>query len=331
VGSARVLPRVAPAHPPVHERPSWRRDARRRDDLPVARGRAHGAILVGTASWTDKSLVQSGWYPEGCTSAEDRLRHYASHFPLVEVDSTYYFPPRPAMARAWVLRTPEHFTFDVKAFSLLTQHPTNPDALPEGAAPAGKKRVYLKDIAAAAVDEVWDRFLSALDPLHRAGKLGALLFQFPPWFSLKGANKSYVAECARRAEPFDICVEFRHPSWTRQENVDESVELLQTNGVAFVAVDMPARVKGAIPPVTPVTSKELAVVRLHGRNRRGFEERSFQGLIEYRYTKAQLQAWVPKLRRLATQVERVHVVFRNAHEDFAVRNAAELQRLLAAG
>ena len=288
-------------------------------------------ILVGTASWADNSLVRSGWYPEGCRSAEDRLRHYASQFPLVEVDSTYYFPPRPDVVRAWVARTPEAFTFDVKAFSLLTQHPTNPDALPEGGAPAGKKRVYLKDVDAGVVDEVWDRFLSALQPLRRAGKLGALLFQFPPWFILKGANKTYVLECARRAEPFRICVEFRHPTWTAEENVDETTELLERAGIAYVIVDMPQRMKGSIPAITVVTSKQLAVVRLHGRNRQGFEAKSFQGLTDYRYTPAQLEAWVSKLRDLREGAEAVHVVFRNAHADYAVRNAAELLRLLGAG
>ena len=287
-------------------------------------------ILVGTASWTDKSLVRSGWYPDGCSSAEDRLRYYASQFRLVEVDSTYYFPPRPDVVRAWVARTPDAFTFDVKAFSLLTQHPTNPEALPEGGAPAGKKRVYLKDVDADVVDEVWDRFLSALRPLRRAGKLGALLFQFPPWFVLKRANKEYLLECAQRAKPSPVCVEFRHPSWTTEDNLDETTDLLERGGIAYVIVDMPQRLKGSIPTVPLVTSKDLAVVRFHGRNRQGFEARSFQGLIEYRYTRAQLKAWVPKLRALSQQADAVHVVFRNAHADHAVRNAAELQRLLDA-
>jgi uncharacterized protein YecE (DUF72 family) len=257
------------------------------------------------------------------------LRYYASQFPLVEVDSTYYFPPRPDVVHAWEARTPEDFTFDVKAFSLLTQHPTNPDALPEGGAPEGKARVYLKDVEPDVVDEVWDRFLSAFQPLRRAGKLGALLFQFPPWFILNGANKTYVLECARRAEPFRICVEFRNPMWTAEENVEETSALLERAGVAYVIVDMPQELKGAIPAVAMVTSKQLAVVRLHGRNRQGFEAKSFQGLTEYRYTRAELEAWASKLQALREQVEVVHVVFRNAHADYAVRNAAELQRLLA--
>ena len=83
-----------------------------------------GEIRVGTASWTDKTLLESGWYPPGANTAEERLQHYAAHFPLVEVDSTYYFPPTEQNAKLWVERTPPRFTFNVKAFSLLTQHPT---------------------------------------------------------------------------------------------------------------------------------------------------------------------------------------------------------------
>ena len=78
-----------------------------------------GEILVGTASWTDKSLLKSGWYPSGASSAEDRLRFYAEQFPLVEVDSTYYFPPSEKNSELWAERTPKDFTFNVKAFSLL--------------------------------------------------------------------------------------------------------------------------------------------------------------------------------------------------------------------
>src|SRR5687767_14603016 len=131
-------------------------------------------ILIGTASWTDKSLLASGWYPAGASSAEERLRFYASHFPLVEVDSTYYFPPSEKNSELWVERTPVDFTFNIKMFSLLTKHPTKPEALyKDMSKPEGKKSIYIDDLDAAAVDEVWDRFLSALAPLERAGKLGA--------------------------------------------------------------------------------------------------------------------------------------------------------------
>jgi hypothetical protein len=88
-----------------------------------------GDILVGTASWTDKTLLETGWYPPDVKKAEERLKFYASRFPLVEVDSTYYSPPAERTVGYWRDRTPPGFTFNIKAFSLLTQHPTQPAAL----------------------------------------------------------------------------------------------------------------------------------------------------------------------------------------------------------
>ncbi len=89
-----------------------------------------GKILVGTCSWTDPALVSSGWYPPGLRDAEGRLRHYAARFPVVEVDATYYSLPSARNSTLWTERTPDGFRFDVKACSLLTAHPTTPNALP---------------------------------------------------------------------------------------------------------------------------------------------------------------------------------------------------------
>jgi uncharacterized protein YecE (DUF72 family) len=190
-----------------------------------------GSVLIGTASWTDKSLLASGWYPPGVNSAEERLRFYAEQFPLVEVDSTYYFPPSEENSVRWVERTPRDFTFNIKAFSLLTKHPTRPDALYKDLdVPRDKKSLYVDDVDAAIVDEVWDRFLSALMPLHEGGKLGVLLFQFPPWFVIGKDSKSYVLECARRADPLRICVEFRHKSWLSDDNRAETLDFLEGHG-----------------------------------------------------------------------------------------------------
>jgi uncharacterized protein YecE (DUF72 family) len=88
------------------------------------------SLLVGTASWTDKTLIASGrFYPKQATSAEARLRYYASQFPLVEVDSSYYAMPAPATAQLWAERTPEGFVMNVKAFRLFTGHQTSPTVL----------------------------------------------------------------------------------------------------------------------------------------------------------------------------------------------------------
>src|SRR5260370_32121931 len=148
-----------------------------------------GQIRVGTASSTDRTLIESGWYPPEANTPEKRLRFYARQFPLVEVDATYYALPAEQTARAWAMRTPADFTFNVKAFSLFTQHPTPVKALPadlrEAAGKAGKERVYLKDVDPALPETAWDPFLAALGPLRGAGQPGArkpcaVLLQFPP-------------------------------------------------------------------------------------------------------------------------------------------------------
>lgn len=288
-----------------------------------------GDILVGTASWTDRSLIKSGWYPPGVNSAEARLEHYASRFPLVEVDSTYYFPPVADMARRWTERTPDHFVFNIKAFSLFTQHPTMAEAIPRDLPrPADKKRLYPKDLEPGVVDEMWARFCSALDPLHRAGKLGALLFQFPPWFTLKSSNKRYILDCVQRARPLRICVEFRNQSWLHEDNRAETIDLLEGYDIAYVCVDMPQGFRSSVPPVVLATS-DLGVVRFHGRNEAEWESGSVQRRFAYRYTEAELEDWVPRLRQLSGQTSLTQVLMNNCHDDWAQRNGEELSRLLA--
>lgn len=287
-----------------------------------------GPVLVGTASWTDKSLLRSGWYPEGVSSAAERLQYYASRFPLVEVDSTYYFPPSEKNAELWVERTPPHFVFNLKAFSLLTQHPTRAEALPkELDLPADKARLYPGDLAPEVVDEVWDRFLSALEPLWRAGKLGAILFQFPPWFTIARKNKQYVLECARRAAPLPICVEFRNNTWISEDNRAETLEFLEGYGLPYVCVDMPQGFKSSVPPVVAATA-DLAVVRFHGHNREEWESGSVQRRFRYLYSEGELAQWVPRVAALAEEASTTHALMNNCYEDYAQRNAQDLMRLL---
>jgi uncharacterized protein YecE (DUF72 family) len=288
-----------------------------------------GKVLVGTASWTDRSLLRSGWYPKGADSAEARLKHYASRFPLVEVDSTYYFLPSEATARLWAERTPEGFTFNVKAFSLLTQHPTKPKALADIELPEGKQTVYLGDLDAASVDEVWSRFKASIEPLRRAKKLGALLFQFPPWFTVGRKNREYILECAKRAAPIPICVELRNKTWMSERNRDHTLEFLEGHGLAYVAVDMPQGFVSSIPPVLAATA-DLAVVRFHGHNDAEWESGSVQRRFKYLYSRPELEQWATRITGLAEKAERTHVLMNNCFRDYAQRNASELGALLRA-
>jgi uncharacterized protein YecE (DUF72 family) len=286
-----------------------------------------GDILVGTASWTDKSLLKSGWYPKGADSADERLRYYSSQFPLVEVDSTYYFPPSEKNSELWVERTPKGFTFNIKAFSLLTQHPTKTEAIYKDLDVPDKRNVYAKDLKAEVLDEVWDRFLSALQPLHDAGKLGALLFQFPPWFIIGRKNRDYILECAKRSAPVPILVEFRHKSWLSDRNRDETLEFLEGHGLAYVCVDMPQGFKSSVPPVVAATA-DLAAIRFHGHNDAEWESGSVQRRFKYLYSDKELRRWAPKVHDLAAEAKTTHVLMNNCYRDYAQRNATELAQLL---
>jgi uncharacterized protein YecE (DUF72 family) len=285
-------------------------------------------IRVGTASWTDKTLLASGWYPADVQSAQERLAYYAKRFPLVEVDSTYYTPPNERNSDLWVARTPDHFTFNIKAFSLLTQHPTKPTALYKDLRPEGvTKNLYLKDVDESTVDAVWERFVAALEPLHAAGKLGAVLFQFPQWFPIGRKNKHYILECKRRCEPYRICVEFRNKTWLSEDNQAETLDFLTSYGLPYVCVDMPQGHPSSVPPVVAATA-DLAVVRFHGHSDK-WTSRDIYERFGYRYSQEELRTWAPKIAELSTQAQETHALMNNCYSNYAQTNAQELQDLLS--
>ncbi|GAA3749786.1 uncharacterized protein YecE (DUF72 family) [Spinactinospora alkalitolerans] len=291
-----------------------------------------GDILIGTASWTDSSLVESGWYPDDATTPAQRLGYYASRFPVVEVDATYYHPPSERTAQLWVERTPDDFTFNIKAFSLFTHHPTRPSALPvelrARANETANKRgnLYLRDADPTLVDDMWDRFLSALRPLRRSGKLGAVLLQFPQWFPIGEENRRHILDCRDRCAPVRVCVEFRNSTWMNEENREETLRFLVDHDLPYVCVDMPQGHASSVPPVAAVTS-DLAVVRFHGRSRH-WESGDKRARFGYRYSDAELREWVPRLRHLAAEADSTHVLMNNCLRDYAQRNAARLTELL---
>ena len=291
-----------------------------------------GEIRVGTASWTDRTLLDSGWYPPEADTPDKRLRYYASQFPLVEVDATYYALPAEQTAAAWVARTPREFTFNIKAFSLFTQHPTRVAALPkdlrESVAESGKERVYLKDVDPGVTDEAWERFFAALEPLRDAGKLGAILLQFPPWFPISRARKDYILSCAQRAAPRQVCIEFRNPTWMTEDNQAETLEFLAANKLPYVCVDMPQGYKDSIPPVLAATA-DLAVLRLHGHSDK-WTSKDIHERFGYDYSDAELKEWAPKISGLAEDAQVTHVLFNNCCGDNAQRNARQLAGLLEA-
>jgi uncharacterized protein YecE (DUF72 family) len=289
-------------------------------------------IRVGTASWTDKTLIDAGWYPPEANNAEKRLRYYTRQFPLVEVDSSYYALPAEQTAAAWAHRSPKGFTFNIKAFSLFTQHPTRVAALPKDLRPAvekvagGKPNVYLKDVDPAVTNEAWERFLTALEPLRQTGRLGVILFQFPQWFVIGRARKEYILFVAERVAPRQVCIEFRNKTWMSEDNREETLKFLSDHQLPYVCVDEPQGYPSSVPPVLAATAP-LAVVRMHGHSGK-WDSRNIQEKFRYRYPEKELKEWAPKVRALAADADTTHVLFNNCYADDAQVNARQLADLL---
>jgi len=290
-------------------------------------------ILVGTASWTDKSLIESGkFYPPTAKDAESRLRYYASQFPMVEVDSSYYAIPVPATAQFWAERTPDHFVFNVKAFRLFTGHHTLPQVLPKDiqqalAVPANKN-IYYRDVPEDIREELWRRFFEALEPLRRAGKLGAIHFQFAPWLTSGGASRKHVEHCADVMQGRGLmAVEFRNISWWTDKNRESTLAFERERQLVNVIVDGPQGFASSVPAVWEVTSPDLAIVRMHGRNAETWEKKGLKASSDrfnYDYRDVELKEIAGKIKNLSRQVPVVQAILNNNYQDQGQRNARTL-------
>jgi uncharacterized protein YecE (DUF72 family) len=296
-------------------------------------------IRVGTASWTDKTLIDCGrFYPPGVTSAEARLRHYASLYSMVEVDSSYYAMPMPATTALWAQRTPEGFRMNVKAFRLFTDHPAAPKVLPPDVrealprALAQAPRLSVPELPGELVELLWQRFREALLPLIDAGRLGLVHFQFAPWVRSGEAGRALAEEAAARLAPVPISVEFRHRSWFADAAATRStLDLLRGLGAAHTVVDGPSGFSNSVPAVWEATTERFALVRLHGRNARTWNIRgavSASDRFNYDYPEPELAALAPAIVTLADSALETHVVFNNNMEDQGQRNARTLTDLL---
>jgi uncharacterized protein YecE (DUF72 family) len=295
-------------------------------------------VRCGIAGWIDKELIGSRlFYPPGVTSSEERLQFYASQFPLVEVDSSYYGMPAKKNSELWIARTPLSFRFDVKSFALFTQHPTNPKSLPPEIRediPAdllSKRNIYQDQLPPEVVDAAWDAFRDALEPLRAASRLGAVFFQFPPWFYPSTKSLAYVEQCQERMFGFEIAVEFRRPSWLDDRHRDGTLAFLRARDIPYVTVDTPQGLDTSLPPLAETTSRRLAVVRLHGRNRQTWNQKGAPPSVRYRhnYSDAELEEWVPRILAMEKEAEEVHAIMNNNYSNWSVANAKRLAELLA--
>ena len=349
---ARPRPRLRPPPEPLRHQPAADLDPVHDPGPEAARARAEavetaavepivlpegGTIRIGTASWTDPTMIAPGvFYPPDADTAEERLQFYASRFPVVEVDATYYALPSPRTSGLWVERTPPDFVFDIKAFGLLTGQPTETRRLPKAlraelpAELAEKPRIYAKDLPRELLDAAWQLFREGLEPLVESGQLGAVFLQYPRWFYTSSENREAILAARERLDDLPIAVEFRNASWFNERNVERTLRFLEDHRIPLVVVDEPQGFRSSVPPVVATTSPDLAVVRFHGHRAATWEKPGVPPVEKFRYlyTPDELGEWVPRLRQIARQARETHVLMNNCYANYGSTNARELADLL---
>jgi uncharacterized protein YecE (DUF72 family) len=264
------------------------------------------SIRIGIGSWADDDYRGVLYPPK--LPAKDRLRHYATIFDHVEVNSTYYGAPKPDTVKKWIGETPAGFLFDIKLHRVFSQSPRS-------AQPTEGKRDLL------------GYTLERLEPLIAAKKLGVFLLLLTDRF---GPAKHSLAELdvlAERLSPFRLAVELRDPAWVAGKTKTATLKAFREQGLTLVNVDMP-RGPEFFPVLDEVTQPALAYLRLHGRNRAGYlkggsaAEQHF-----YNYKKAELDELAGRIRKIARKAAEVRVVCNNHAKDFAPRAALALRFL----
>lgn len=264
-------------------------------------------IRSGTCAWAD----HQHFYPRSLRPSE-RLRYYARRFSVVEVDCTYYGLPRPAVVSAWSEAVADDFIFHVKAFRDMTLHDRSEPNL------AQKERHF------AALDEL-------LQPLRNRRVMGAVLFQYPPWFYKKSSHMAYVAACREYFQTDLVAIEFRNRTWWHGKERDDTLQFLTALQAVHVVSDEPQVGDGCVPLVSEVTDSRLAIVRFHGRNAATWATPGLSSSAErfnYLYSREELNELVPMVRSMAARVAETHLLMNNNFGDYAVRNAAEWQEIL---
>jgi uncharacterized protein YecE (DUF72 family) len=264
-------------------------------------------VRLGTCSWADEGLVKT-WYPKGVSSAEARLRYYAARFDTVEVDSTFYALPAPAVAEKWVERTPASFVFHVKASGEMTHHRE-----------------------AESMEASFAAFREALAPLELSGKWRGVLLQYHPRFKKSEEAKEELAQVCDLLDPLVPLIEFRHRSWLEESERADTFEFLRREGLAFVSVDAPrTRASNVLPAVAAATHR-VAYIRFHGRNWRTWNirgaTRSWER-FDWEYSPEELGEWVEPVRELAERADEVYALFNVNRDDQGPRGAAVFRELL---
>ncbi|MCP9614391.1 DUF72 domain-containing protein [Levilactobacillus brevis] len=265
-------------------------------------------ITIGLTTWKEHPALIGG---------EERpvtLTEYAGRLPVVELDTPFYGIPRQSTVANWQAAVPDGFQYILKANQVMTRHDRQ------------------HPLEEAGITAAFDQFIMAIQPMVTAGKLMTVLFQFPPFFNRTTANIQYLRDVRLKMGKLPVAVEFRSPSWFETPGMTADVMVyLQSLKLTNVTTDEPHNLNDGIPLVETVTTPELAVVRLHGRNAQGWfnqgtDWRKTRTL--YRYSEAELQDIAALVKRVAQHAQQVCVIFNNNSAKDAAPNALRLQKIL---
>jgi uncharacterized protein YecE (DUF72 family) len=287
-----------------------------------------GKILTGTASWTDPGFVAE-WYPRDLPASQ-RLRWYAQHFNLVEVNSTFYRIPEARVVRSWCDQTPKGFLFDVKLHRLLSRHSTRLELLPPELRLKASHTRGKVELTPKLEKTVAKRFLRGIEPFGEAGKLGALLLQLSPGFSPRHHKLTELDSLLELLVGYKVAVELRNRNWVTGEALADTEQFFKQRKISFVMVDGPEHPHFMVlPSIDLITTRRLAYLRAHGRNAEGYiRERTVAGRFDYDYPKSELHEIAERAARTVREVEEMHVVYNNNKADYAPRAAATFQQIL---
>jgi uncharacterized protein YecE (DUF72 family) len=292
-----------------------------------------GNLRIGTSGWhypAGRGTWAGIFYPpqDRRPNRFDELTYYAAHFDTVEVNSTFYGQPRPAVCRRWAERTPPGFEFSVKLYQKFT-HPemyrkSLARALPEDLdAFAPEHEDILNELVRPTQPDL-DQFRSGIDPLLQAGKLGALLAQFPPSFRNSAASRGYIAGLLRAFEGYRVAVELRHRSWS--DHVDQTLSVLNAFGAAWVQIDEPkfsfSIRQNYLPNVTG-----FYYMRLHGRNAaKWWRHEKTEDRYDYLYSEGELTEFADTADAARRLVRKLYLYTNNHFSAKSVANAVMIKR-----
>lgn len=264
-------------------------------------------ISIGCTSWGDHDSLYEG------VAAKDKLKAYSEHFPIVEVDASFYAVQPRKNYEKWAAETPDSFGFVVKAYQGMTGHDPENES-------------YFTD-----EEEMFAAFIESIGPLVEAGKLRAVLCQFPPWFDCRRTHVEKLKTFRERLKGFPCALEFRHQSWFYPEFQENTLAFMRNEGWMHTVCDEPQAGEGSVPIVPEATHPERTLIRLHGRNKEGwtFKGENWRAVrCLYRYSEKELSEWVERLHLLKQQSKHVDVVFNNNSGGDAADNAKQLIEML---